>query len=52
MIPAQAIDNRAARGTKEDDPDSQLSAWHVSLTHKPLLVLSVALAAFRTWARP
>jgi MFS family permease len=46
MIPAKAIDNRAARGTREDDPDSQPNAWHVLLTHKPLLVLSVALAAF------
>jgi MFS family permease len=46
LIPAKSIDNRAARGTKEDDPDSQPNAWHVLLTHKPLLVLSVALAAF------
>jgi MFS family permease len=46
MIPAKASDNRAARGTKEEDPDSQPSAWHVLLTHKPLLVLSMALAAF------
>jgi MFS family permease len=46
MIPARSIDNRAARGTREDDPDSQPNAWHVLLTHKPLLVLSVALAVF------
>jgi MFS family permease len=46
MIPADAIDNRAARGTKEDDPASQPNAWHVLLTHRPLLVLSVALAVF------
>jgi MFS family permease len=46
MIPAKSIDNRAARGTSEDDPDGPPNAWHVLLTHKPLLVLSVALAAF------
>jgi MFS family permease len=46
MIPAKTIDNRAARGTSEDDPDSQPNAWHVLLTHRPLLVLSLALAVF------
>ncbi len=46
MIPPKSIDNRAARGTSEDDPDSQPNASYVLLTHKPLLVLSLALAAF------
>jgi MFS family permease len=46
MIPATAIDYHAARGTKEDAPDGQPSAFHVLLTHKPLLVLAAALAAF------
>ena len=46
MIPAAAIDHRAARGSREQGPDSQPSAWRVLLTHKPLLVLSMALAAF------
>jgi predicted MFS family arabinose efflux permease len=45
MIPAQAIDNRAARG-KEEDPESEPSGFTVLLKHKPLLVLAVALAAF------
>ncbi|MBV9560867.1 MAG: MFS transporter [Bradyrhizobium sp.] len=46
MIPDQAIDHRAARGTKEDDPDSQPSGFTVLVKHKPLLVLALALAIF------
>ncbi|HEX3871809.1 MAG TPA: MFS transporter, partial [Pirellulales bacterium] len=45
MIPAKAIDHRAARG-KEDDPESQPSGFTVLLKHKPLLILAFALAAF------
>jgi MFS family permease len=46
MIPEKTIDHRAARGSKEDDPDSQPSGFTVLLKHKPLLVLALALAAF------
>jgi len=46
MIPASSIDDRAARGSKEDDPESQPSAFTVLLKHKPLLVLALALAVF------
>ncbi len=47
MIPHGSINDRAARGSKEDDPESQPSAFRVLLRHKPLLVLSLALAAFQ-----
>jgi MFS family permease len=46
MIPGEAIDHRASRGTREDDPESQPSGFTVLLKHKPLLVLALALAAF------
>lgn len=46
MIPPRTIDDRAARGSKEDDPDSQASGLTVLLKHKPLLVLALALALF------
>jgi predicted MFS family arabinose efflux permease len=46
LIPPAAIDDRAARGNKEDDPESQPSALKVLLKHKPLLVLALALAVF------
>src|ERR1700761_2842757 len=46
MIPHQDIDHRAARGSKEDDPDSQPSGFSVLLKHKPMLVLALALALF------
>jgi len=46
LIPPAAIDDRVARGNKEDDPESQPSALKVLLKHKPLLVLALALAAF------
>ncbi len=47
MIPPGSIDDRAARGSKEDDPESQPSGLTVLLKHKPLLVLAFALAAFQ-----
>ncbi|MBR1121425.1 MFS transporter [Bradyrhizobium lablabi] len=46
MIPADSIDDRVARGSKEDDPESQPSGLTVLLKHKPLLVLALALAVF------
>jgi MFS family permease len=46
MIPGDAIDHRASRGTREDDPESQPSGFTVLVKHKPLLVLALALAAF------
>jgi predicted MFS family arabinose efflux permease len=46
MIPAKTIDDRAARGSKEDDPDSQPDALTILLKHKALLVLALALALF------
>ncbi|MCS3495501.1 MFS family permease [Bradyrhizobium japonicum] len=46
MIPAKAIDDRAARGGKEDDPDSPPSGLSILFKHKPLLVLALALALF------
>ena len=46
LIPANSIDDRAARGSKEDDPESQPSGLTVLLKHKPLLVLALALAVF------
>jgi MFS family permease len=46
MIPPRSINDRAARGSKEDDPESQPSALTVLLKHKPLLVLGLALAVF------
>src|SRR5215475_11813820 len=46
MIPSDAIDDRKARGSKEDDFESQPSELTVLLKHKALLVLGLALAAF------
>jgi len=46
MIPSGSIDDRRARGVKEDDPESQPSGLTVLLRHKPLLVLGLALAIF------
>src|SRR5579863_4139014 len=46
MIPPGSIDHRAARGSKEEDPDSRHSALAVLLKHKTLLVLGLALAVF------
>jgi MFS family permease len=47
MIPPGSINDRAARGSKEDDPESQPSGLAVLLRHKALLVLGLALAAFQ-----
>jgi len=46
LIPSDSIDDRAARGSKEDDPESQPSGLTVLLKHKALLVLALALAVF------
>jgi len=46
LIPPRAIDDRAARGSKDDDSESQPSALTVLLKHKALLVLALALAVF------
>jgi MFS family permease len=47
LISPAAIDHRAARGSKEDDPDHQPSGLTVLLRHKALLVLALAMAAFQ-----
>ncbi|CCE07024.1 putative major facilitator superfamily transporter [Bradyrhizobium sp. STM 3843] len=46
LIRPSSINDRAARGSKEDDPESQPSGLTVLLRHKPLLVLGLALAVF------
>src|SRR5260370_6878062 len=46
MVPAQSIDDRASRGSKEDDPDHPPDALIMLLKHRPLLVLALALAVF------
>src|SRR5262249_19821393 len=46
MIPAKSIDDRAARGSKEDDSKAPPTALKMFLPHKPLLVLALALAIF------
>jgi predicted MFS family arabinose efflux permease len=46
LIPSHSIDDRAARGSKEDDPESQPSGLTMLLKHKALLVLALALAVF------
>jgi len=46
LIPPETIDYHAARGGKEDDPESQPSALTILLKHKPLLVLALGLAIF------
>jgi len=46
MIPPDQINDRAARGSNEDDPDSQPGGLTILLKHKPLLVLGLALASF------
>jgi len=46
MIPAKAIDDRQARGSKEDESKNPPDALSVLLKHKPLLVLALALAIF------
>jgi predicted MFS family arabinose efflux permease len=47
LISPAAIDHRAARGSKEDDPDHRPSGLTVLLRHKALLVLALAMAAFQ-----
>jgi MFS family permease len=46
LIPPNSIDDRAARGSKEEEADSQPDALTVLLRHKTLLVLALALAVF------
>ncbi len=46
MIPAKSIDDRASRGSKEDDADHPPDALTMLLKHRPLLVLALALAVF------
>jgi MFS family permease len=46
MIPASAIDDKAARGLKEGGDDGKASGFRVLLECKPLLVLAAALACF------
>jgi predicted MFS family arabinose efflux permease len=47
MIPVDSIDNHAARGSHEDDPESQPSGFAMLLKHKPLLILALTLAIFQ-----
>ncbi len=47
MIPAEIIDDRAARGLADDGPDAnKASGFRVLLSCKPLLILAAALACF------
>jgi predicted MFS family arabinose efflux permease len=46
MIPASAIDDKAARGLKEGGDDGKASGFRVLLECKPLLVLAAAFACF------
>src|ERR1700678_3363933 len=47
MIPADAIDNREARGLKsEDEDDGKASGFRVLVECKPLLILAACLAFF------
>ncbi|TWR30944.1 MFS transporter [Mucilaginibacter pallidiroseus] len=46
FIPANAIDDRAARGMKDDNTDDKASGLAVLLNCKPLLILAAALAFF------
>jgi MFS family permease len=46
LIPAKSIDDRAARGLKEDGNDDKVSGLKVLFNCKPLLVLAAALACF------
>ncbi len=50
LIPAKAINDRAARGLKEDDEKNEASGFRVLVTHKPLLILAAAMAAFQLGA--
>ncbi|MGI8952062.1 MAG: MFS transporter [Chitinophagaceae bacterium] len=46
MIPGKAIDNKAARGLKENGEDNKASGLQVLFKCKPLLILAAALACF------
>jgi len=46
MIPAKAIDNRAARGMKGSNQEEKASGFKVLLQCKALLILAAALACF------
>lgn len=46
MIPANAIDDRQARGSQEDESKNPPAGLSVLFKHKPLLVLALALAIF------
>ncbi|SHL47803.1 Predicted arabinose efflux permease, MFS family [Bradyrhizobium lablabi] len=46
IIPREAIDDRVARGSSDDNSQGPPSAWRVLLECKPLLVLAAALMLF------
>ncbi|MHC2295356.1 MFS family permease [Bradyrhizobium barranii subsp. barranii] len=46
MMPDNSIDDRQARGSKEDESKNPPDGMSVLLKHKPLLVLALALAIF------
>ncbi len=46
LIPARAIDDRAARGLEKDDGSGKASGLKVLVECKPLLILAAALAFF------
>jgi len=46
LIPANVIDDRAARGLKDGDKDRKASGLKTLLKNKPLLILAGALACF------
>lgn len=46
MIPARAIDHRAARGLEAGGEGSRVKGWRVLWERKPLLVLAAALGLF------
>jgi MFS family permease len=46
MIPAKTIDDKAARGLKEDGKDNKAGGFRVLIRCKPLLILAAALACF------
>jgi predicted MFS family arabinose efflux permease len=52
MIPPETINHRAARGSKEDDPDHQPSGLTVIARHKPLVALALALAFYQLGSAP
>jgi len=45
-IPANKIDDKAARGLREDDGTHKASGFRVLIKSKPLLILAAALACF------